>query len=145
VKRRLEHKGSFGGVELYDDFAHHPTAIRRTISAVRSELTDGRLLVVIEPRSNTMKLGVHRDTLADALSDADRVWVHHSEDIAWDLKGAMAKLPAATVCPDIDSIVDGVAQFARPGDRLVVMSNGGFFNIQESLAQVLDRKAVEAV
>lgn len=145
VKRRLEYTGSFGGVALYDDFAHHPTAIRRTISAVRSEMKEGRLLVVLEPRSNTMKLGVHRDTLADALRDADRVWVYKPEDLAWDLQGAMATLPSATVCGEIEAILEGVLRFARSGDQLVVMSNGGFFNIHESLSRTLDRRALETI
>jgi UDP-N-acetylmuramate: L-alanyl-gamma-D-glutamyl-meso-diaminopimelate ligase len=134
VKRRLELRGSFGGVALYDDFAHHPTEIRRTISGVRSEMKSGRLLIVLEPHSNTMKLGVHRDALADSLSDADQVWVYRSADLRWDLQGALADLPKATVRDDVDSIVEQVAKFSRPGDRLVVMSNGGFFNIHERLA-----------
>jgi len=137
VKRRLELRGSFGGVALYDDFAHHPTEIRRTISGVRSEMKSGRLLIVLEPRSNTMKLGVHRDALADSLSDADQVWVYKSADLRWDLQGALADLPKATVRDDVDSIVEQVAKFSRPGDRLIVMSNGGFFNIHERLAASL--------
>jgi UDP-N-acetylmuramate: L-alanyl-gamma-D-glutamyl-meso-diaminopimelate ligase len=141
VKRRLELRGTYGGVALYDDFAHHPTAISRTITGLRKASGDGRLLVVLEPRSNTMKLGVHSDTLADALRGADQVWVYGSEDQGWDLAGAMSGLATAMVCDDIQSIVTGVASEARAGDRLVVMSNGGFGNIHESLAQALDRKA----
>jgi UDP-N-acetylmuramate: L-alanyl-gamma-D-glutamyl-meso-diaminopimelate ligase len=137
VKRRLELRGSYGGVALYDDFAHHPTEIQRTISGVRSEMKSGRLLVVLEPRSNTMKLGVHRDALADSLGDADQVWVHRSADLKWDLKAALATVPAATVCDDVDLIVENVARVARSGDRVVVMSNGGFFNIHELLARSL--------
>ena len=134
VKRRLELRGLFGGVALYDDFAHHPTAIRRTISGVRSEMKSGRLLVVLELRSNTMKLGVHRDTLAESLGDADQVWVYRSADLEWDLHGALADLPSATVCDDVDSIVKQVATYSRSGDTVVVMSNGGFFNIHDRLA-----------
>ena len=134
VKRRLELRGLFGGVALYDDFAHHPTAIRRTISGVRSEMKSGRLLIVLELRSNTMKLGVHRDTLAESLGDADQVWVYRSADLEWDLHGALADLPSATVCDDVDSIVKQVATYSRSGDRVVVMSNGGFFNIHDMLA-----------
>jgi len=144
VKRRLELRGSYGGVALYDDFAHHPTAISRTIAGLREASADGRLLIVLEPRSNTMRLGVHRDTLADALRGADRVWIYDSPDLEWDLAGAMSVLPCATVCDDIDSIVAGVAAFAISGDRLVVMSNGGFDNIHESLVRALDERSMQA-
>jgi UDP-N-acetylmuramate: L-alanyl-gamma-D-glutamyl-meso-diaminopimelate ligase len=143
VKRRLELRGTYGGIALYDDFAHHPTAISRTIAGLRAESGIGRLLIVLEPRSNTMKLGVHRDTLADALRDADQAWVFDSTDQQWDLAGAMSGLSTATVCDDIDTIVNGVAAYARPDDRLVVMSNGGFCNIHETLAQALDRKSAK--
>lgn len=137
VKRRLELRGSFGGVALYDDFAHHPTEIRRTISGVRSEMKSGRLLVVLEPRSNTMKLGVHRDALADALVEADQAWVYRSADLEWDLSAALVSVPSVTVCDDVDLIVDNVAGVARSGDRVIVMSNGGFFNIHELLERGL--------
>jgi UDP-N-acetylmuramate: L-alanyl-gamma-D-glutamyl-meso-diaminopimelate ligase len=137
VKRRLELRGSFRGVALYDDFAHHPTEIQRTISGVRAEMKSGRLLVVLEPRSNTMKLGVHRDALAESLIGADQAWVHRSADLEWDIQEALATQPAATVCDDVESIVAGVVQYAQAGDRVVVMSNGGFFNIHELLARGL--------
>jgi UDP-N-acetylmuramate: L-alanyl-gamma-D-glutamyl-meso-diaminopimelate ligase len=81
-----------------------------------------------------MKLGVHRDTLAESLGDADQVWVYRSADLEWDLHGALADLPSATVCDDVDSIVKQVATYSRSGDTVVVMSNGGFFNIHDMLA-----------
>jgi len=140
VKRRLELRGTFGGVSLYDDFAHHPTAIRRTIAGLRAEPQHRRLLIVLEPRSNSMKLGIHRETLAASLSDADQVWVYRSDDLEWDLVTAMAVMPTATVCEDIDTIVDEVARSAQPGDAVVIMSNGGFFSIHECLEQALRKK-----
>lgn len=137
VKRRLELLGIFGGVRLYDDFAHHPTEIRRTIAGIRQKMSAGRLLVVLEPRSNTMKAGVHRDVLAAALADADHIWVLRPDDLQWDLDAAMRPLQQATVAPDIQTIVESVTRFANDGDELVVMSNGGFGNIHELLRAAL--------
>jgi UDP-N-acetylmuramate: L-alanyl-gamma-D-glutamyl-meso-diaminopimelate ligase len=132
VKRRLEHLGTFNGVRVYDDFAHHPTAIRRTIAALR-ESVQGRVLVVVEPRSNSMKLGAHRAGLAPSLAGADRVWAFQPANLPWQLSAELANLPAATVATDIDSIVRAVCAEARPGDELVVMSNGGFGGIHDLL------------
>ena len=136
VKRRLELRGSYSGVELYDDFAHHPTAIVRTIAGLR-DTAEGRVLVVFEPRSNTMRMGVHRDTLAGAFDRADAVWVFAADDYDWDLPASFSSLSQAQVHRDTGSIVTAVAQTARPGDRVVVMSNGGFEGIQERLAAAL--------
>ena len=140
VKRRLELLGTFGGVNLYDDFAHHPTEIRRTIAGVRQNLHAGRLLVVLEPRSNTMKAGVHRDALAAALGDADHVWVFRPVDLEWDLDEAMQPLRSVTVSADLNAIVDEVTGLAAAGDELLVMSNGGFGNIHGLLEAALGRK-----
>ncbi|MDJ0927604.1 MAG: UDP-N-acetylmuramate:L-alanyl-gamma-D-glutamyl-meso-diaminopimelate ligase [Gammaproteobacteria bacterium] len=137
VKRRLELRGVFGGVNLYDDFAHHPTAIRRTIDALRNTGDPGRLLVVLEPRSNTMRLGVHRDELAAALRDADLAWVLQPAGLSWDLPAALANANQARVCTDTDTIVAEAVAAAHPGDRLVVMSNGGFDGIHVRLEQAL--------
>jgi len=144
VKRRLELRGIFGGVSLYDDFAHHPTEIRRTIAGLRAESQHRRLLIVLELRSNSMKLGVHRNTLAGSLGDADQVWIYRSDDLGWDLVKAMATLPTATIREDIDTIVDEVARSAQPGDAIVIMSNGGFFSIHERLEQALKKKFPDA-
>jgi UDP-N-acetylmuramate: L-alanyl-gamma-D-glutamyl-meso-diaminopimelate ligase len=141
VKRRLELLGTFGGISLYDDFAHHPTEIRRTIAGVRGDMQSGRLIVVLEPRSNTMKAGVHRDTLAAALDGADQVWVFHPADLTWDLGRALKPLKSATVCTEVNAIVDQVTAFAESGDKLVVMSNGGFEDIHRRLERALARKS----
>jgi UDP-N-acetylmuramate: L-alanyl-gamma-D-glutamyl-meso-diaminopimelate ligase len=141
VKRRLEMLGTFGGVSLYDDFAHHPTEIRRTIAGVRKNMQSGRLLVVLELRSNTMKAGVHQDTLAGALTEAEHAWVFRPADLEWDLGRVLEPLKSATVCDDVNNIVEEVTRFAKSGDNLVVMSNGGFENIQGLLARALLRKS----
>jgi len=137
VKRRLELLGAWGGVSLYDDFAHHPTAIERTLQAVRSTLRPRRVLVVTEPRSNTMKLGAHREELARALAGADASWVLRQEGLQWDLAAALAGLPAARICDDTAAIVSQVVQSCRDGDAIIVMSNGGFQNIRADLAAAL--------
>lgn len=138
VRRRLEQRGVFGGVALYDDFAHHPTAIRRTIAGFRQRLVEGRLLVVLEPRSNTMKLGIHRDTLGAALEGADSVWVFRPPDLDWDIEAALGGLPAVRICDDTEDIVRGIASLAEPNDQVVVMSNGSFDNLHARLEAALD-------
>jgi len=139
VKRRLELRGNIGGVEVYDDFAHHPTAIRKTIEGLRSAEAGGRLLVALEPRSNTMRLGHHRDTLAAALTGADAVWVYEPPDLQWDLKAAMSG-GGVTVSSDVENIVDGLTQTANPQDRIIIMSNGGFDGIHARVERALEKK-----
>jgi len=132
----LEHLGTFAGVRVYDDFAHHPTAIRRTVGAV-SETGSGRVLAVLEPRSNSMKLGVHRAGLKDSLAHADYVWAFQAEDLPWQLADELAGLPALIVANDIQTIVAGIVSEARPGDDVVIMSNGGFGGIHKLLCEAL--------
>ena len=139
VKRRLELRGKIGGVEVYDDFAHHPTAIRKTIEGLRSAGTGGRLLVALEPRSNTMRMGHHRDTLAAALTGADAVWVYEPPDLQWDLKAAMSD-GGINVSRNVDAIVKGLAKTANPQDRIVIMSNGGFEGIHVRVERALEKK-----
>jgi len=137
VKRRLEVRGEVAGVTVYDDFAHHPTAIATTLQGLRQH-GEGRLLAVFEPRSNTMRMGVHRQSLARALSDADAVWLFRPDDIDWDIGEVTAHVMAPVqVAADIDALVASVVAVARPGDRLVVMSNGGFGGIHGKLLAAL--------
>ena len=124
-------------MELYDDFAHHPTEIRRTIAGLQALSDSGRLLVVLEPRSNTMKRGVHRDQLAGALQRADQVWLFRPEGLDWDLAAAVDSLDSVSVCDGIDAIVAGVVTAARAGDKVVVMSNGDFQDIHRKLEAAL--------
>ncbi|MBW7930120.1 MAG: UDP-N-acetylmuramate:L-alanyl-gamma-D-glutamyl-meso-diaminopimelate ligase [Gammaproteobacteria bacterium] len=137
VRRRLERVGSWGGVDLYDDFAHHPTAIGRTLAAVRDTLQPRRILVVTEPRSNTMKLGVQRTALAPALAGADRSWVLEPVGLEWDLTAALAPVAGARVFQDPAAIIAGVVAEARAGDAIVIMSNGGFDGMRGRLAAAL--------
>jgi UDP-N-acetylmuramate: L-alanyl-gamma-D-glutamyl-meso-diaminopimelate ligase len=136
VKRRLEHLGTFRGVNVFDDFAHHPTAIQRTLAAVR-ETSGGRVLAVLEPRSNTMKLGVHQSELAGSLAAADRVWALQPQGMPWSVAETLADLEAVTVCEDIAAIVAGVAAEAQTNDDIVIMSNGGFGGLHQRLCQAL--------
>jgi UDP-N-acetylmuramate: L-alanyl-gamma-D-glutamyl-meso-diaminopimelate ligase len=141
VKRRMEIWGKAAGVVVYDDFAHHPTAIATTLAGLRSKLGPARILAVLEPRSNTMKLGLMKDALAASLSAADQVFCF-SANLGWDAAAALAPLGDKAICKDdLDTLVSEVAAAARPGDHVLVMSNGGFGGFQQML---LDRLAGRA-
>ena len=138
VKRRLEVRGEVNGVTVYDDFAHHPTAIASTLAGLRSHSDSGRLLAILEPRSNTMRLGIHRDQLAKSLSDADAVWIYQPDDLNWDIDEVTASLVVpSVVSDDVDELVVSIVEQARAGDKLLVMSNGGFGGIHEKLLAAL--------
>jgi UDP-N-acetylmuramate: L-alanyl-gamma-D-glutamyl-meso-diaminopimelate ligase len=141
VKRRLEYLGTFNQVRIYDDFAHHPTAIRRTLEALR-ETASGRVLVVLEPRSNSMKLGVHRDALKQSLEPADAAWVFEPDDLPWPLAEVLSGLPVLSIHKDVKEIATAVAAYAQPGDELVVMSNGGFGGIHRLICTELEAVAI---
>jgi UDP-N-acetylmuramate: L-alanyl-gamma-D-glutamyl-meso-diaminopimelate ligase len=137
VKRRLEMRGEVNGVKVYDDFAHHPTAIASTLAGLRQQ-GDGRLLAVLEPRSNTMRLGIHREELARSLRQANAVWLFQPDDLSWDLNDVSAGMIVPVhVSSQLDELVDSIVAEARSGDRLVVMSNGGFGGIHEKLLTAL--------
>ncbi|QID17019.1 UDP-N-acetylmuramate:L-alanyl-gamma-D-glutamyl-meso-diaminopimelate ligase [Nitrogeniibacter mangrovi] len=137
VKRRLEVRGTVGGVTVYDDFAHHPTAIALTIDGLRRREAGGRILAVLEPRSNTMKLGVMKAQLPDSLRGADATFCYAGA-VDWDVAGALAPLGAAArVFMDIDALVAALVAEARPGDHVLVMSNGGFGGIHQKLLDAL--------
>ncbi len=137
VKRRMEVRGVVNGVTVYDDFAHHPTAFSLTIEGLRRSQPQGRILAVLEPRSNTMKLGVMRDRLADSLSGADHVFCHASQ-LGWSAAEALAPLGSrASVFNDVESLVKVVAADARCGDHVLVMSNGGFCGVHQKLLDAL--------
>jgi UDP-N-acetylmuramate: L-alanyl-gamma-D-glutamyl-meso-diaminopimelate ligase len=134
VKRRMEIRGTVGGVTVYDDFAHHPTAIETTLAGLRARVGPARIVAVLEPRSNTMKLGVHREQLAPSLSMADRAWFLNSSDLGWDLPGAVSSLGArGRFAGTIDALVKGLADESQPGDHVLVMSNGGFGGLHDKL------------
>lgn len=137
VKRRMEVRGTVRGITLYDDFAHHPTAIATTIEGLRHKVGDARILAVLEPRSNTMKLGVMKAQLPDSLAQADRVYCFGA-NLGWDAAEALAPLgDKARVFDDIDRLVAQLAADARPGDQILTMSNGGFGGIHAKLLDTL--------
>jgi UDP-N-acetylmuramate: L-alanyl-gamma-D-glutamyl-meso-diaminopimelate ligase len=142
VKRRLEVRGIVDGIVVYDDFAHHPTAITTTLDGVRRRAGEGRVIAVLEPRSNTMKLGTHRAALTDSLRGADRVFVYQSAEVKWDVGDAMRPLGAlAVVHSGMQALVDALVAEAHRGDHLVLMSNGSFGGLHERLLQALRQKA----
>jgi len=133
VKRRLELRGTVKGITVYDDFAHHPTAISATLAALRSKVGQARILGVLEPRSATMKLGALKDQLAASLAGADLVFCYGA-GLGWDPAAALAPLGAkAAIYPAMPELVAAIAAAARPGDHVLVMSNGGFGGIHEKL------------
>ena len=139
VKRRMEVRGVVNGVTIYDDFAHHPTAIETTLAGLRAKVDGERILAVIEPRSNTMKLGVMKDRLAASLAGADRVYCY-SGGLQWDAAAVLAPLGAkAAVFGDLQLLVDEIAGGARRGDHVLVMSNGSFGGIHNKLLERLAR------
>jgi len=141
VKRRMELRGEVHGVRVYDDFAHHPTAIATTLEGLRRQVGEARILALLEPRSNTMKLGVHAHLLAKALSGADRVLVYAPADLQWDLANALSPLEnRAELFRDTASMVARVVELAQPGDQLLVMSNGGFEDIHRRLLEALEAR-----
>ncbi len=140
VRRRMERTATVGDIAIYDDFAHHPTAIRRTLAGFRRRSPDRRLLVAMEPRSNTMKLGVHNDTLADSLQDADGVWVYRDTDMSATLDAALAPLDDRLQSySDYDVLVSDLAKAAKDGDSIIFMSNGGFGGARQTLTSLLQR------
>jgi UDP-N-acetylmuramate: L-alanyl-gamma-D-glutamyl-meso-diaminopimelate ligase len=142
VKRRLEVRGIVGGVIVYDDFAHHPTAITTTLEGVRRKAGPGRVIAVLEPRSNTMKLGTHKSALAESLRGADRVFVYQSPEVQWDVASAMQPLgELAAVHRELDGLVAALVAEARAGDHLVLMSNGSFGGLHERLLHALRERA----
>ena len=135
VKRRMELRGEVNGIRVYDDFAHHPTAIATTLAGLRNKVGSARIIAVLEPRSNTMKMGVHKETLLPSLDGADRVFIYTSADLGWSLP---QDAPASvTACDDFDRLLQSVLAEAKPGDHLLVMSNGGFGGIHGKLLERL--------
>jgi len=140
VKRRMELKGTAGGVAVYDDFAHHPTAIRTTLEGFRQRAKGGRILAVFDPRSNTMKKGVMKEALPPSFVAADRVYIH-SAGLEWDAGAVFAPLGDRARCEaSVEALVASVAAEARPGDRVLVMSNGGFGGIHGKLLAALAKR-----
>jgi len=138
VRRRMEVRGRVGGITVYDDFAHHPTAIRATLDAMRAHVGDKRIIAVLDPASNTMRSGVHSRTLGDALTPADAAWIFRSPAIEWDMD-SLKKTPGLTlqVIDDIDALISAICREACAGDHLVIMSNSGFAGFHQRLLDAL--------
>ncbi len=133
VKRRMEIRGTVNGITVYDDFAHHPTAIDTTLAGLRRKVGGARIIAVLEPRSNTMKLGVMKDALPGSLKDADLTFCY-AGNLGWDARGALAPLGDKAVVKDyLNELIEAIATAARSGDHILVMSNGGFGGIHEKL------------
>jgi UDP-N-acetylmuramate: L-alanyl-gamma-D-glutamyl-meso-diaminopimelate ligase len=140
VKRRLELLGRPADVSLYDDFAHHPTAIEGTLRALRAQLATGNLIAVIEPRSNTMRLGEHREALASCAQAADYALWYAPPDLQWDLS-SIVSTSGQEVLDTTDALIERALQMAEPGDSIVIMSNGGFDGLHNRLLMALEERA----
>jgi UDP-N-acetylmuramate: L-alanyl-gamma-D-glutamyl-meso-diaminopimelate ligase len=139
VKRRLQVRGTVAGVTVYDDFAHHPTAIAATLAGLRDKVGSQRILAVLEPRSNTMKLGVMKTQLPESLAAADQIFVYAAE-LGWDARPVFASMgDRAQVHLDLAELIEAIAQAVRPGDHVLIMSNGGFGGIHDKLLARLRR------
>ena len=150
IRRRMELKGTVNGVQVYDDFAHHPTAIATTLDGLRMQVGKRRILAILEPRSNTMKLGTMAARLPEALSQADQVYCFGEKTgkhaLGWDPAEVFkhAKVPAQAYS-DLDALVRDVSRQAKPDDIILVMSNGGFGGIHDKLLQALGQAALDPV
>jgi UDP-N-acetylmuramate: L-alanyl-gamma-D-glutamyl-meso-diaminopimelate ligase len=138
VRRRMEVRGVVNGITVYDDFAHHPTAIATTLDGLRRKVGKSRIIAVLEPRSNTMKIGTHSAALAHSLGQADRVWMYQGPDVKWDVAGSVSSLgERARVAKDIESLIHALKAEAQAGDHVLIMSNGGFGGIHGKLLAAL--------
>ena len=141
VARRMEVRGEVNGIVVYDDFAHHPTAIHMTLDGLRRRVGKARIVAVLEARSNTMKMGVHRDTLAPSLALADEVWLFTPPDLGWDTKPLLAALGArGHGVADVNALAEQLGKSLRPGDHALIMSNGGFAGLHGKLLANLEAR-----
>ena len=142
----MELRGEVRGIAVYDDFAHHPTAIASTIDGLRRKVGSKRIVAVLEPRSATMRMGVHRETLAPSLAAADSVWMFAPPDLGWDADAVVASLGSkGRLARSVDELVSGLAGSASSGDQVLIMSNGGFGGLHGKLLEALaaGQEAVE--
>lgn len=140
VRRRMERRGTVGGITVWDDFAHHPTAIACTLEALRGRVGVARIFAVVDPRSNTMRMGAHGDALAASLVDADRVLLHTPPALQWDAGPVLAALgPRAAAVPDAEAAVAQLVPALAEGDHVLVMSNGAFGAIHGKLLAALEQ------
>ena len=141
IKRRMELVGEVDNIRVYDDFAHHPTAISTTVNGLRANIGERRLIAILEPRSNTMKMGVHKDSLGASLQEADQILLFEQGEMDWSLSSIAEQLgEKASVYQSIDDIVKVVSQQAQSGDEILVMSNGGFGGIHQRILTALTQR-----
>lgn len=138
VKRRMELRGVANNISVYDDFAHHPTAIATTLSGLRAKLGEQKIIAVLEPRSNTMKMGIHKSTLVESWQDADEIFVFEPDSLDWSIKDHQNEnsIPCH-IHNDMEQLQNAILATAKPGDSILVMSNGGFGGIHAKLLDAL--------
>jgi UDP-N-acetylmuramate: L-alanyl-gamma-D-glutamyl-meso-diaminopimelate ligase len=140
VKRRMERTATVANIAIYDDFAHHPTAVSKTITSMRRRYPGHRVIVAMEPRSNTMKLGVHNDILADSLKEADLVWMYRPDEMADGFESSLQVLgDKLSLHSDYDDLVSSMSKKVLSGDQVIFMSNGGFGSARQTLTELLQR------
>ncbi len=137
VKRRMEVIARINGVTLYDDFAHHPTAIETTLDGLRKRVQQERIVAIVEPRSNTMRMGVHTETLANSLRDADLAIIYQPENMNWDLSALKQYAENIEICHSLDDIITRLKLEAHSGGHFVMMSNGSFGGLYQRLQEAL--------
>jgi len=138
TKRRLEVRGEINSITVYDDFAHHPTAISSTLQGLRNKVGTSKIFAVLEPRSNTMKLGIHKNELSTSLIEADQIVMYQPADMQWSLQDSLASLgDKLKIIEDVGKIIDFLMANVQSGDHVLIMSNGGFENIHERLLEAL--------
>ncbi|MGB1254823.1 MAG: UDP-N-acetylmuramate:L-alanyl-gamma-D-glutamyl-meso-diaminopimelate ligase [Thiolinea sp.] len=141
VKRRMQQRGKVGGITVYDDFAHHPTAITTTLAGLRASVGQSRIIALLEPRSNTMRMGEHKAKLAGALEEADKVYLFQPAGLDWSLADVVAPMgDKAVVVDDIDELLNQLMGILLTGDHVLIMSNGGFGGIHEKLLNQLSAR-----
>jgi len=141
VKRRMEKRATIDGVNIYDDFAHHPTAISTTLKGLRKKVGTARIITVLEPRSNTMRMGVHKETLAPSLMQADQAIFFQPPDLKWRVRDIITGMGSkGLVFDNIDEIIMHIKTHIRPGDNILIMSNGGFGGLINKLIEVLQKQ-----
>jgi len=133
VKRRLEHRGVVKGIHVYDDFAHHPTAIAATLAALRHHVGKQYIIAVLEPRSNSMRMGIYQDSLATALALADAVVLYQPDNLTWSLSKVAKELKNTRIFKQVDTLIRHLVAISRSGDHILIMSNGDFQNIHQRL------------
>lgn len=142
IKRRMELRGEVDGIRVYDDFAHHPTAIEETLAAMKEINKTGKTIAVLEPRSNTMRMGIHKDSIAESLQAADQILLYQSAALGWDLSPVVsASKKTARVFDDVENIIEHVCASASTGDHVLIMSNGGFESIHSRLLAALEKNS----